>query len=71
VQGQQGMQLFAQIQPEIERTRNEVRAALQQVEQILSREQWNQIPERIRNPFQNAATGPAGGPNRRGGGGGH
>jgi hypothetical protein len=66
VQGQQGMQLFAQIQPEIERTRNEVRAALQQVERILTREQWNQVPERIRNPFQNAA--PAGqGQNRRGG----
>jgi hypothetical protein len=69
VQGQQGPQLFAQIQPEIERTRGEVRTALQQVERILTREQWNQVPEQIRNPFQTQMGGPGGG--RRGGGGGH
>jgi SMC interacting uncharacterized protein involved in chromosome segregation len=68
VQGQQGMQLFAQLQPEIERSRNEIRTALQQVERIMTREQWNQVPERVRNPFQQQG-GPGGGQGvRRGGG---
>jgi hypothetical protein len=69
VQGQQQGQVFAQIQPDIERSRNEIRTALQQVERILTREQWNQVPERIRNPFQ-AGQGQGGqGGQRRGGGG--
>jgi hypothetical protein len=66
VQGQQQGQIFAQLQPEIERTRNEVRNALRQVERVLSRQQWQQIPERVRDPFQN----PTGGPGQRRGGGG-
>jgi hypothetical protein len=65
---QQQGQIFQQIQPEIERTRNEIQAALREVEAVLTREQWNQVPERIRNPFQQGAGGPA---IRRGGGGGH
>jgi hypothetical protein len=52
VQGQQQAQIFAQIQPDIERTRNEVRNALREVERILSPEQWQQVPERVRDPFQ-------------------
>jgi hypothetical protein len=52
VQGQQQGQIFAQIQPEIERTRTEVQAAMRDVQRILTPEQWNQVPERIRNPNQ-------------------
>jgi hypothetical protein len=62
LQGAQQAQAFAQIQPEIERTRNEVTAALRQVERILTPEQWQQVPERVRSPFQG---GPA--VRRRGG----
>jgi hypothetical protein len=63
--GQQQAQTFAQIQPEIERTRNEVTSALREAERILTREQWQQVPERVRNPFQNQTMGGQ----RRGGGG--
>jgi len=61
--GQQQGQVFQQIQPDIEAGRNEIRAALTQVEKLLTSEQWKQVPERIRNPFQNNG-GPGGG--RRG-----
>ncbi|HSJ24258.1 MAG TPA: TonB-dependent receptor [Longimicrobiales bacterium] len=67
VQGAQSAQLFAEIQPDIERSRQEIRTALQQVERILTREQWNQVPDQIRNPFQQ--TGPGQGVRRGGGGG--
>jgi hypothetical protein len=53
VQGQQQGRIFAEIQPDLERARGEVTAALRQVERILTREQWQQVPERIRSPFQN------------------
>jgi hypothetical protein len=65
VQAGQQAQTFAQLQPEIERTRNEVTAALRQVERILTPQQWQEVPERIRNPFQNNIMGGQ----RRGGGG--
>jgi hypothetical protein len=64
VEAQQQGRIFQEIQPDLERTRNEVTAALRQVERILTKEQWEQVPERIRSPFQN--TGPGG--MRRGGG---
>jgi hypothetical protein len=63
VQAQQQGRIFQEIQPELERTRNEVAAALRQVERILTKEQWEQVPERIRSPFQNPGAGM-----RRGGG---
>jgi hypothetical protein len=66
-QGQQQGRIFADIQPELERTRNEVGSALRQVERILTKEQWAQVPERIRNPFQQQMMMPG---QRRGGGGG-
>jgi hypothetical protein len=66
VAAQQQMRIFQEIQPELERTRTEVAAALRQVERILGREQWEQVPEQIRNPFQQAIPGAG----RRGGGGG-
>jgi hypothetical protein len=64
VQAQQQGRVFQEIQPDLERTRNEVTAALRQVERILTKEQWEQVPERIRTPFQNTGMGGM----RRGGG---
>jgi hypothetical protein len=49
--------IFAAIQPDIERARREVTQALRQVERILTREQWQQVPDEIRNPFQPRAPG--------------
>lgn len=55
VQGQQQQgRAFQEMQPEIEATRREVTEALRAVERILSADQWKQVPERIRSPFQNA-----------------
>jgi hypothetical protein len=50
--GQQQGQVFQQMQPEIEAGRTEVRTALAQIEKILTADQWKQVPERVRNPFQ-------------------
>jgi hypothetical protein len=52
VQGQQQAQLFARIQPEIQRTREQVQAAMGEVRQILTPAQWEQVPEQIRDPAQ-------------------
>jgi hypothetical protein len=52
VQGQQQARIFQELQPEIEKTRTEVSNALRAVERILTPEQWRQVPEQIRNPFQ-------------------
>jgi hypothetical protein len=57
VQAAQQGRIFAELQPEIERTRREVMEALRAVERELTPEQWQQVPEQIRNPFQ----GPGGG----------
>jgi hypothetical protein len=59
--GQQG-QLFAEMQPEIDRTRREITDALGQVERILTPQQWQQVPAEIRDPFRQQAP-----PARRGG----
>jgi hypothetical protein len=48
--------VFQQAQPDIERGRNDVRAALRDVERVLTRAQWNALPDRLRDPYQ-----PAGG----------
>jgi hypothetical protein len=50
-QGVQQMQIFAQIQPDIEAGRREIREALQAVQRILTPAQWGQVPEVIRDPF--------------------
>jgi hypothetical protein len=50
--GAQQGRLFQEIQPDIEATRKEVGDALEAVEKILTSEQWKQVPDRIRNPFQ-------------------
>jgi hypothetical protein len=64
VQGQQQMQVFQQLQPEIERTRREVTDALAAVQKILNATQWGQVPEQVRNPFtqqqQRGGRGPGG-----------
>ena len=63
VQGQQQMQVFQQLQPEIEKTRKEVSDALAAVQKILTAQQWGQVPEQVRNPFtqqQRGGRGPGG-----------
>ncbi|HSJ33137.1 MAG TPA: hypothetical protein VK933_16970, partial [Longimicrobiales bacterium] len=44
--------IFQELQPEIEKTRSEISDALKAVEKVLTPEQWKQVPEQIRNPFQ-------------------
>ena len=61
-QQQQG-QIYQQMQPQIEQGRTEIRNALQAVEKVLGPAQWQQVPEQIRNPFQQPNQ-----QNRRGGG---
>jgi hypothetical protein len=54
--GEQG-RLFAEIQPEIQRSRAEIMDALRAVEAVLTAEQWERLPEAIRNPFRTGARG--------------
>ncbi len=51
--GEQQAQVFQRIRPELDATRREVRDALSAVQKLLTEAQWRQIPERIRNPFEN------------------
>jgi hypothetical protein len=44
--------IFQELQPEIEKTRSEITDALKAAEKVLTPEQWKQVPEQIRNPFQ-------------------
>ncbi|HEX6309353.1 MAG TPA: TonB-dependent receptor [Longimicrobiales bacterium] len=44
--------IFQEIQPEIERARGEITDALKAAEKVLTADQWKQVPEQIRNPFQ-------------------
>ncbi|HSK18761.1 MAG TPA: TonB-dependent receptor [Longimicrobiales bacterium] len=55
--------IFQELQPEIEKTRSEISDALKAAEKVLTPEQWKQVPEQIRNPFQPQQRG-----QRRGGG---
>jgi hypothetical protein len=50
--GAQQGRMFAELQPAIEGVRKDVAAALKQVEAVMTKEQWERVPERIRNPFQ-------------------
>jgi hypothetical protein len=52
VQGAQQGRIFQEIQPQIQASRTEVTEALKAVERILTPEQWRQLPERVRAPFQ-------------------
>lgn len=44
--------LFAELQPAIEATRNEVTEALAEVQKLLTKQQWQAVPEQVRNPFR-------------------
>jgi hypothetical protein len=44
--------IFQELQPEIEKSRTEIGNALNAAEKILTSDQWKQVPEQIRNPFQ-------------------
>jgi hypothetical protein len=51
-QGAEQGRIFQELQPEIEKARTEIGDALKAAEKVLSPEQWRQVPEQIRNPFQ-------------------
>jgi hypothetical protein len=44
--------IFQELQPEIERARTEIGDALKAAERVLTPDQWKQVPEQVRNPFQ-------------------
>jgi hypothetical protein len=64
----QQMQVFGQVQPQITAARAEVTAALLQAQAILTPEQWQQVPQQVRTPYQQQ--GGRGGAGGGGGGGG-
>ncbi len=63
VSGPEQMRAFVGLQPEIEAARREVTEALGAVQKILTPEQWERVPERVREPFRRR--GPTRGPARR------
>jgi hypothetical protein len=44
--------VFMELQPTIEATRKEVTDALAEVQKVLTAEQWQRVPEQVRNPFR-------------------
>jgi hypothetical protein len=50
-QGEQG-RMFQQLQPEIQAVRQEVTSALEAIAKLMTKEQWEQLPEQVRNPFR-------------------
>lgn len=57
VAGDQQARVFSEMQPQIQEGRKEVTDALKAIEKIMTGGQWKQVPERIRNPFQNQQQG--------------
>jgi hypothetical protein len=53
------IQVFQEIQPDIQRGRAEIRTAMNQVREVLAPDQWNQLPPQVRNSGQQ---GPGGRP---------
>jgi hypothetical protein len=49
--------IFADMQPDIERARREVMQAIQRVERLLTQDQWQRVPQAVRNPYQPAGGG--------------
>ena len=43
--------IFQQLQPQTEAHRREVGTAMAEVRRILTEEQWEKVPARVRNPF--------------------
>jgi hypothetical protein len=60
-QGAEQGRIFQELQPEIQKTREEITDALESVRKVLSRAQWERVPEQIRNPFQPQRGGRRGG----------
>lgn len=56
--GQDQRRVFMELQPMIESTRNEVSKSLKQVQRVMTAEQWQRVPEQVRNPFQRAPARP-------------
>lgn len=50
--GQDVGRIFVEVQPTIQSTRQEVAGALADVQKILTREQWEKVPEEVKNPFR-------------------
>ena len=67
VAGDQQARVFGEIQPQIQDARKQVTDALKAIEKLLSGDQWKQVPDRIKNPFQNQQI-PGGGRGRGRGG---
>ena len=44
--------LFVELQPAITAARNEITSAMASVQKVLTAEQWQRVPEQIRNPLQ-------------------
>ncbi len=55
---QEQMNLFREIQPQIDRGREEIQGAMAQVREVLSPEQWQQLPPQVRNAGQAQQGGP-------------
>ena len=60
VSGPEQMRAFAELQPEIEAVRREVTEALAAVQKVLTPEQWQRVPERVREPFRRRGPAPRG-----------
>jgi hypothetical protein len=58
--------IFREIQPQVQRGREEILGAMNQVREILTADQWQRLPPAVRNAGQPQA----GGPGRQGAGGG-
>ncbi len=50
--GQDQARVFVELQPAIESTRQEISGAMQRVQKVLTAEQWQKLPVRVRNPLQ-------------------
>ncbi|TVP46661.1 MAG: TonB-dependent receptor [Gemmatimonadales bacterium] len=60
--------LFRDIQPQIQRGREEILGAMNQVREILTADQWQRLPAPVRNAGQPPAAGGPGGPGAPAGG---
>jgi len=63
----QQARIFQEIQPEIEKGREEIRQALARVQQVLTPAQWDVVPAQVRNPFAAQGQGPGQGGQQQGG----
>jgi hypothetical protein len=52
VPAQEQLQVFQQMQPDIQRSRELIQGAMRQVREVLSAEQWQQLPPQVRNAGQ-------------------